>query len=300
MMEIDFNLLTALDMLLAEGSVTGAARRLGLSQSAMSRTLGRLRAATGDPLLVQAGRAMVPTPRAEALRERARALTQEVRTLLSPQPAELDLAHFSRTFTLRTNEGFVEAVAPRLIAAAAVAPGVLLRFAPRLDKDTQPLRDGRIDLDIGVVEESAPELRIQTLYRDRLVGVARSDHPLLQGQITAEAFAACRRVVTMKRGRDPGPVDQALTLLNARDGVAALVPSFPAALAIAKQSGLVTLLPSAFLPALPDGLVSFPLPVATPEIVVSLLWHPRFDADPGHRWLRDLVQTACRHLMSGE
>jgi DNA-binding transcriptional LysR family regulator len=293
-MTIDLNLLTALDALLAEGSVTGAGRRLGLSQSAVSRTLARLREATGDPLLVPAGRRMVPTPHAESLRERVRAAAEEARSLLSPQQSALDLARLARVFTLRANDAFVEVTAPRLIAAASVAPGVLLRFAPKPDKEVAPLRDGSIDLDIGVAEDWGAELRIQTLYRDFFVGVARADHPLLRGPITPEAFAACRQVSVSRRGRTGGPLDQALAALGIDRTIAAVVPSFPAALAIARETGLVTLLPNAFLSALPDGMVSFALPVATPELVISQLWHPRMDADPAHRWLRGLVLSVCK------
>ena len=136
MPDLDLNLLTALEALLAEGSVAGAARRLKLSDSAMSRTLTRLRAATGDPLLVRAGRRMVPTPRAEELGDQVSGLLQEVRAALRPAAAALDLAVLERTFTLRANEGFVEAFAARLVAAvAAAAPNVRLAFAPKPDKD---------------------------------------------------------------------------------------------------------------------------------------------------------------------
>src|ERR1700760_244780 len=107
----DLNLLAALDALLAEGSVAGAARRLNLSESAMSRTLARLRAATGDPLLVRAGRRLVPTPHAAAPRERVRAVAQEAAAVLRPAATGLDLAALQRNFTLRTNDGFVEAFA---------------------------------------------------------------------------------------------------------------------------------------------------------------------------------------------
>jgi len=297
MTAIDLNLLTALDVLLAEGSVTGAARRLGLSQSAMSRTLARLRAATGDPLLVPAGRGMVPTPHAESLRDRARSAADEARALLSPQSAALDLAKLSRSFAIRANDGFVEAVAPRLIAAASEAPGVVLRFVPKPDKDIRPLREGLIDLEIGVVGDVGPELRIQTLFRDNWVGVARADHPLLQGPITPQAFAACRQVGIARRDQGgPGPLELALAAFDIRPVIAASVPGFPAAVAIARQTGLVTLLPRAMATALPEGVVSFPLPVETPDFTVSQLWHPRFDADPGHRWLRGMVASVCRGL----
>jgi len=151
MPDADLNLLTALDALLAEGSVAGAARTLGLSASAMSRTLARLRAVTGDKLLVRAGRGLVPTLHAAALRDRVRDLTQGVRAVLRPAITGLDFSTLERTFTLRTNEGFVEAFAAPLVAAAAVAAaGVRLRFAPKPDKDVRPLREGQVDLDIGV------------------------------------------------------------------------------------------------------------------------------------------------------
>ena len=293
-MTLDLNLLTALDALLTEGSVTGAARHLRLSQSAMSRTLARLREATGDPLLVQAGRRMVPTPHAESLRDRVQSAAEEARALLSPRTAGLDLAKLTRVFTIRANDAFVEVTASRLIAAASVAPGVLLRFAPKPDKDIAPLRDGSIDLDIGVADQATTELRIQALYRDRFVGVARADHPLLRGPITPESFAACRQVSVSRRGRSAGPLDHALSALGIGRSIAAIVPSFPAALSIARETGLVTLLPEGFLAALPDGMVSFPLPVETPEIVISQVWHPRLDADPAHRWLRGLVLSVCR------
>src|ERR1700712_5082540 len=135
MTEPDLNLLIALDVLLANGSVVGAARRLSLSASAMSRTLTRLREATGDPLLVRAGRRMVLTPAAEALRERARAAVHEARALLRPSGVAPDIARLQRTFTIRANDGFVEALGAALIAAvSAAAPLVRLRFAPKVEK----------------------------------------------------------------------------------------------------------------------------------------------------------------------
>src|SRR6188474_1501305 len=157
----DFNLLLTLDAVLAEGSVARAARRLRLSPSAMSRTLARLREATGDPLLVRAGRGLVPTPRAEELRQQAGRVVGDAESLLRPARL-LDLAKLDRIFTLRTNEGFVEEFGPRLVARIqAEAPGVLLRFAPKADKDVASLRDAAIDLEIGVAGETGPEVRIQ-------------------------------------------------------------------------------------------------------------------------------------------
>jgi DNA-binding transcriptional LysR family regulator len=164
--DVDLNLLTALDALLSEGSVSKAALRLGLSPSAMSRTLTRLRAATGDPLLVRAGRGLVPTPRATELRDRIHELARDVRTALSPQAGYLDVASLERTFTIRANEGFVALFSASLAAAVTeAAPHVRLRFAPKPDKDARPLREGHIDLEIGVLGVSAPEVRAQLIFR---------------------------------------------------------------------------------------------------------------------------------------
>ena len=160
----DLNLLVTLDVLLAEGSVARAARRLRLSPSAMSRALARLRETTGDPLLVRAGRGLVPTPRALELRERVGQLVQDAEAVLRPAET-LDLKQLVRTFTLRTSEGFVENFGPDLIARVGEeAPGVRLRFVQKPDKDSAPLRDGTVDLETGVVgKTTGPEVRAQAL-----------------------------------------------------------------------------------------------------------------------------------------
>ena len=304
MADIDLNLLIALDALLAEGSVVGAARRLGLSASAMSRTLARLRAATGDPLLVRAGRGLVPTPHATELRERVRDLAQDAQTVLRPAVASLDLAKLKRSFTIRSNEGFVEVSAAPLVAAVtAAAPNVRLRFAPKPDKDVRALREGLIDLEIGVLGKSGPEVRLQTLFRDHFVCAVREGHPLLgRGKVTPERYAACGHVVASRRGHASGPVDEALAALGLSRTVVVVVPSFRAALAVAGVSDLVALVTGSFFNATqgnkimsgPAVLRSFPLPVRTEAITVSQMWHPRLDADPAHRWLRGLVLATCR------
>ncbi|GLK71534.1 LysR family transcriptional regulator [Ancylobacter dichloromethanicus] len=292
----DLNLLPALDALLTEGSVTGAARRLGLSSSAMSRTLARLRFATGDPLLVRAGRGLVPTPRAIALRDRVHTLAREARDVLSPQDEGLDLATLDRTFTLRANEGFVGLFsAPLISTVIAAAPHARLRFAPKPMKDSAPLREGVVDLEIGVLGAFAPEVRTHFLFRDRFIGVVRAGHTLLSAPVTPQRYAAARHVVVSRRGSFTGPVDEALERLGLRREIVAVVPGFPDALRIARQSELVALIPRSCLgdESFVQGLASFELPVTTPEIVVSAMWHPRMDADPAHRWLRNVVISVC-------
>lgn len=297
----DFNLLVTLDVLLAEGSVARAAKRLRLSPSAMSRALARLRETTGDPLLVRAGRGLVPTPRALALRERVGELVQEVEAVLRPAAA-LDLRTLARTFTLRVREGFVESFGPTLIArVAGEAPGVRLRFVPKSDKDSASLRDGSVDLDTGVAGgTSGPEVRAQALFRDRFVGVVRNGHELSGGAVTPARYAAGRHIAVSRRGLERGPVDAALWPLGLTREVATIVAGFAEALALARDTDLVATVPERHTVALRGGLFSFPLPVPVPEITVALLWHPRMDADPAHRWLRGCVREVCVREVGGD
>jgi DNA-binding transcriptional LysR family regulator len=232
MSPLDLNLLSALDALLAEGSVAGAARRLGLSASAMSRTLTRLRRATGDPLLVRAGQKLVPTPHAEQLRERVRETARQAAQLLQPAAPGPESAALERSFVIRANDGFIEAFGARIVAAVGeAAPGVRLRFAPKADKEARPLREGLVDLEIGVLSDAGPELRVQALFRDRFVGAARVGHPLLTGgPVTPERYAAAAHVIVSRRGRMDGPVDEALAALGLKRAIVAIVPGFSAAL----------------------------------------------------------------------
>lgn len=290
----DLNLLVTLDVLLAEGSVARAARRLQLSPSAMSRALARLRETTGDPLLVRAGRGLVPTPRALELRERVNHLVQDAQAVLRPAAA-LDVGRLVRTFTLRSSEGFAESFGPGLIARIGKeAPGVRLRFVQKPDRESTSLRDGTVDLETGVVgQETGPEVRAQALFRDRFIGVVRRGHPLCRGRITAARYAAGRHVVVSRRGLDRGPIDEALKPLGLEREIVTIVGGFSTALALARASDLIASVPERHTTSLRVGLHSFALPVRAPEVTVSLLWHPRLDADPAHRWLRGCVRDAC-------
>lgn len=290
----DLNLLITLDAVLAEGSVARAAKRLRLSPSAMSRALARLREATGDPLLVRAGRGLVPTPRAIELRERVAQLVRDAQTIL--RPAELlDLKKLERTFAIRTSEGFAENFGPALIAhVAQQAPGVRLFFMHKPDKDSKPLRDGVVDLETGVIDlASAPELRGQALFRDNYIGVVRAGHPLSRGAITPEQFAAAMHIAVSREGLEKGPLDEALLPLGLQRKVVTIVAGFSTALGLARGSDLIASVPERHTASLREGMYSFALPFHTAEFTVSLLWHPRFGADPAHRWLRSLVLSIC-------
>lgn len=290
----DLNLLYTLDVLLAERSVTRAGRRLRLSASAMSRALARLREAMGDPLLVRAGRGLVPTPRAVELRDQVHRLAQDAEAVL--RPAEnLNLQQLIRTFTLRTSEGFVENFGPGLIARArAEAPGVRLCFVLKPDKDSTPLREGSVDLETGVVADTiSPEVRAQALFQDRFVGVVRAGHPLSRSRITTSRYAESGHIAISRQGLEMGAIDEALAPLGRERKIATTVGGFSTALALARSSDLVASVPERHTGVLRHGMHTFSLPVATPKFTVSLLWHPRMDADPAHRWLRDCVRDVC-------
>ncbi|MBV4482084.1 LysR family transcriptional regulator [Pseudomonas khavaziana] len=290
----DFNLLITLDVLLAEGSVARAAKRLHLSPSAMSRALARLRAATGDPLLVRAGRGLVPTPRALQLREQVSQLVQDAYAVLRPAHS-LDLGGLVRTFTLRTSEEFVESFGPALLARIArEAPGVRLRFVNKSDKDSTLLREGGVDLETGVVDaDASPEVLTQALFRDRLVGVVRDGHALSRGKVSAARFAQGQHVYVSRRGQERGQIDAALQALGLARQVSTVVSGFNTAIALARDTDLIASVPERYIAVPARGLHCFELPVRVPMFTVAMLWHPRQDADLAHRWLRACLREVC-------
>jgi DNA-binding transcriptional LysR family regulator len=219
------------------------------------------------------------------------------------RPAEkLDLQQLVRTFTLRTSEGFVENFGPDLIARVGKeAPGVRLRFLQKPDKDSTPLREGTVDLETGVVGDAmGPELRAQALFRDRFIGVVRKGHALSRGKVTTARYAAGRHISVSRRGLDKGPIDDALEPLGFKREIVTIVGGFAIALALARTTDLIASVPERHTGNLRAGMVSFPLPVAMPEITISLFWHPRLDADPAHRWLRDHVREVCAGRIGGK
>jgi DNA-binding transcriptional LysR family regulator len=171
---------------------------------------------------------------------------------------------------------------------------VRLCFVQKPDKASTSLRDGTVDLEIGVVgKTTGPEVIAQALFRDRFIGVVRKGHALSRGKITPRRYAAGRHILVSRRGLDRGPIDEALQPLGLAREIAATVGGFTAALALARASDLIASVPERHTGNLRAGMHSFPLPLAMPQITVSLLWHPRMDADPAHRWLRGCVRDVC-------
>ncbi|MFF8033426.1 MULTISPECIES: LysR family transcriptional regulator [unclassified Streptomyces] len=296
-MQLDLNLLTVLDALLEEGSVMGAAERLHLSSPAVSRTLGRLRAVTGDDILVRTGHSMVPTPYALSVREEVHQLVRQAREVLSPI-RELNLAELDRTFTIQCHDAAAASLVPVLVGRIQQrASGVQLRVLAENSVDTDDLRHGRVDLELGGGMPSLPEFRSEPLGEDRFVVAMRADHSCAAG-LDLASYAAQPHVVISRRGRLTAPIDDALAAEGMRRRVVAAVATVSTALQIAARSdALVTctaLLGRPLIEAF--GLLARPLPIDFPAATINCNWHQRYDSDPAHAWLREQVRTSIEEI----
>jgi DNA-binding transcriptional LysR family regulator len=163
------------------------------------------------------------------------------------------------------------------------------------DKESAPLREGAVDIEIGVIDaQTAPELRALPLFDDRWVAVVRDGHPLAGGRLTAQRYADGRHVHVVRRGLHSDDIDRAAEQAGLRRRVATLVNGFAIALALARQTALIATVPERHTAGLRHGMDMIPLPFAIPGFTVSMIWHPRMDSDPGHRWLRGSVREVCR------
>ncbi|GAA1563416.1 LysR family transcriptional regulator [Streptomyces globosus] len=293
---MDLNLLRVLDALLQENSVTRAAERLGTSPAAVSRSLARLRRAVGDPLLVRAGQGLVPTPRAAELRTEVGSLLRSCDSVLRPG-AGFDAAHLQRTFTVQAADLLLVGVAGGLTERIhAEAPQVDVVFLPEVLEGGPGLRQGWVDVELGVLGHLDPEIQTRPLSRTPLVGIARSGHPLFDGPIDARRFAAADHIGISRLGKRLGPIDTALAELGLRRRTAVVVPSHTSAMMLARDTDLVALSLADWLPDTVSalGLRTFPVPLDLEPLHLGMAWHPRNSADPGHRWFREHVASAVR------
>ncbi len=299
---IDLNLLVALDALARERNVTKAAERAGVTQSAMSHTLRRLRELFDDPLLVRGRGGMVLTPRAEALAVPLRSgLVSLARTLA--EPAAFEPEHASRTFRIVSPDLFDALVLPTLLQRLGhEAPSVDLAVIPMPKRLSDSLETGDVDLAIyPVLLDPEPfdlgtqidaELQSRTLFRDSFRCFLRSDHPAITGRrkLTLQTFTRLNHVLVSPGGEGPGLVDRILHARGLERRIALRVPHFATALEVIAQSELVLTAPSSLSRcSTASTLASRPAPLEIPEHAITMIWHPRFTEDPAHRWLRELM-----------
>jgi DNA-binding transcriptional LysR family regulator len=291
----DLSLLAPLDALLQEGSVSGAARRLGLSTPAMSHALARLRAALGDPLLVRAGRGMALTPRAEAIKDDVHGVVLGASRLLVPAPA-VEPAALSRSFVVHASDYVLRLLGAGVDAALGAAlPRATLRFLPNSPDDPAMLREGGSDLAVGIYGALPDEMRSRPLLTDRFVVVARAAHPLAAAPLTLEAYLGAAHLQVAPRGLPGGYVDDVLRALGHSRAVTRAVPYFLVGAALASEADLLLTLPErlARLVAPGLGLVLLEAPLPLRPYALSLVWHPRLDGDPAHRLLREAFVRAA-------
>jgi DNA-binding transcriptional LysR family regulator len=299
---LDLNLALVLHALLAERSVSRAAKRLGLSQSATSHALSRLRSSLEDPLFVRVPHGIVPTPRAEALAESlAAGLALLEQSLLAPQ--RFEAATHSRRFRVAATDYVEFLLLPRFLGAlASEAPGIDVWVRPYSDEALGALQRGDLDLVLGVVgpEASLAGLQTQQLISERLVCVVRDGHPLARGRLTLARFAAAKHVLIAPRGRPGGPIDDALAARGLERHIAVGVPHFLAAPHIVAETDLVLTvaerIAAAFATVLPLRILE--LPFDLPAVRGSMLWHDRLSDDPAHSWFRQRLADMSARAQS--
>jgi DNA-binding transcriptional LysR family regulator len=292
----ELGLLVSLDALLQEGSVTGAARRVGLSTPAMSHALARIRERLGDAILVRAGRGMLLTPRAIALKEPVHRVVTEARRALEPErpfvPGEL-----ARTFVVHATDFVLTTLgAPVDRILREEAPGVCLRFVPNTPDDAALLRDQGSDLAVGIYGDLPQEMRNRTLLTDRFVCAVRRGHPATAKRFTLDRYVAYAHIQVAPRGKPGGYVDDVLRARGLERRVVRAVPYFVPALQLAAETDYLLTVSERIARryAATFGLEILEVPLELRPYALSLLWHPRVDGDAGHRFLRDVFVRASR------
>jgi len=299
----DLNLLIALDALLAEGTVSRAAARVKLSTPAMSHALARLRKQLGDPILVRAGQRMVPTPRAVDLRDRVAALVRDARTVMAPavaaEPREL-----VRTFRIHASDHTLTILNPALDRELRRAPGVTLHVMPTRREEPALLRDGAIDLAVGVYDyapytDLPSELRTQHLYEEDFACAVRADHPGVGRTLSLAQYAELEHVQVV-RGEIGGYVDDLLAAHGLQRRIARAVPYFLAALVLVAETDYVVTAPVSLSRRLAGKLglrvVAPPKALGLEPYSTVQLWHPRNDRDAGHQFLRESLARAGKRV----
>lgn len=298
MESIDFNLLVSLDALLQEGSVTGAAKRVGLSTPAMSHALARLREHLNDEILVRSGRGMVLTRRGESLRERVRSVVEEGRRVLAPVRGFVT-KNLERSFVVHATDYVLTVLGVSVDRILGVeAPHASVRFVPNTLDDAAHLREGGADLAVGIYGDLPQEMRSRQLLTDRFVCVLRRDHPSVGKRMSLEQFIKLSHIQIAPRGKPGGYIDDVLREKGLTRKVARAVPFFVTALQLTAQTDYVLTVSERIARQLAPGLglKVFEVPLKLRPYALSLVWHPRFDGDAEHHFLREVFVRAAAEV----
>ena len=292
---VDLNLLVVFDALFDERSVTGAARRLALTQPTVSGLLKRLRRTFSDPLFVRGSHGVLPTPRAEALAGPIKDLLAKAQSLAQPQ-----------AFDPATAEGVVKLCGSDYMQLAIAAPFIerLGKLAPKLKVMVSPrpaagiadlLARGEIDLCLNAREAALPDLPARLLYRERYICVGRKKHPLKTRRISLKQLCAYDHLLVDPTGRSfVGPVDAILEAREHYRRVAVAVPSFQMLFEILRSGDFLAFVPERLLHKRRSEIRLFETGMNPPEFDVVATWHPRVSADLQHKGLRELLVEVAR------
>ncbi|MFC0709121.1 LysR substrate-binding domain-containing protein [Azorhizophilus paspali] len=296
---LDLNLLKALDALLAEPSVSGAAHRLGLSQPAASAALARLRHVLGDPLLVRRGNAMVRTARAEELKPRVSALLDEIARTFAPVDA-FDPVTSTRRFRILANDyATLVMLTPLAASLRQRAPGIVLEILPFDRRFEERFAAREVDLAVGDADSLRGHRHMQRLFTEHYLSLVRADHPRLgRGRVTLNAFLAEDHALVSNRGCVPGVVDKPLAALGRSRRVVLTFPHFLVAPAVVARTDLVMTVPECIARGYAEShaLRLFKPPVDAAPFDVAFAWPARSVADPAMQWMRRQVEDTAEVL----
>lgn len=292
---LDLNLLKALAALLAERSVTRASLRLGVSQPAASRALGRLRRVFGDPLLVRSGAGMGLTPRAESLATSVTRLLEDIDRLVSPPV--FDPATASGRLTLAAHDHLSLLLLPPLVdRVERLAPGISLQVQPPAGDNVRAVEQGAVDLALGIFASLPGSLHRRTLYEDRFVCVVRQGHACARTGLDLATYLSLRHIAVSISGVGASAIDHALAELGEQRHVPYRVAHFLTGAAMVVNGDMAFAVPGRLAARLADlfPIAILPLPLDVPPIAPAMIWHGRFHAEPAHTWLRQqLVDTVA-------
>ncbi len=297
---LDLNLLSIFDAIMAERSLTKAGLRLGMTQSAVSHALARLREVTGDALFERTGRGVRPTARALEMASDVREALDRLRTTLRQKPVGFCRETAERTFLLDIPVGIDVVVVPQLAARTASSRGLNFRISGgRACAILHELRFGETWLALDYEKPDAAGYKHELLFEDPFVLVARLGHEVLEGEMTRERFEAMDHVA-FAWGREVGlsPLSQRLARLGIERRIRYAVPNLVAVAAVAASSDLAGVLPLKVARGLetvyPIGCRALPFEV--PPMPIFIVWHENFDGDEGHAWLRGTLKEIAAEI----
>jgi DNA-binding transcriptional LysR family regulator len=292
---LDLNLLRAFDVLAQEGNVTRAAQRLGLSQSALSHGIGRLRALLDDELFIRTQKGMLLTPRAEELALHIHELLAKLDTALRGR-SRWDPASSRRTFYIGASDYAELVVIPQLLARVGMAaPEVDLVVRALEARPERLLEAGALDVILETIPAQAPSLRSRELVLERFVCLVRDGHPLIKRNLTLEQYLDLPHVLVSQHGSRIGVVDRQLAAMGLARRVVCTVPHFLAAPPLVAHSDCVLTIGERIgqIYAPSFALRLLPTPLALPTFSLRMFWHERAHRDPPSKWLREQLVAAA-------